>query len=90
MTLPPSRRDVAYAPELAVIYALRATVEATCAALAAAHHLDSLDFPASPEQVLACRLYAALARLALVADAYCDHVVELARPCERHCDDLPF
>ncbi len=84
------RRGMLYAPELAVIHALRAAADATCVALAAAHNLGPVDLPQSREQVLAQRLCAALGRLATVAAAYCDHVVELARPTTQDVEDIGF
>jgi len=91
MPLPPQDRDsVAYAPELAVIYALRAVADATCAALAAAHPLVELEPPHSLEHVLATRLYEAIQGLHRAVDAYCQHVTELRHREPNDCDDAPF
>jgi hypothetical protein len=87
---PLERQSVAYAPELAVIHALRSVADATCAALAAAHPLVETEPPYSPEHALALRLYAAIGKLEKAADAYCQYVADLQNlaPVER--EDIPF
>jgi hypothetical protein len=87
---PAERRAMRYAPELAVIYALRTACKASYFSLAAAHDLSHLDLPHSREQHLAQRLCAALEDLEAMVDAYCDHVVELARPAVQETQDLGF
>ncbi len=67
---------IAYAPELAVIHALRAAADATCAAIAAAHPFADTE-PLYTEEVLAIQLYAAIVRLERRAAAYCDYVNHL-------------
>jgi hypothetical protein len=84
------RRAMGYAPELAVIFVLRAAAEASYLSLATAHHLSELDPPQSREQDLAQRLCAALGTLEAVATAYCDHVVELAQPAPQDVQDIAF
>jgi len=70
------RQRIAWAPELAVIHALRAAADATCAALAAAHPFAATD-PLHAEEHLARQLYAAIVRLERSAAAYCDYVNDL-------------
>lgn len=70
------RERIACAPELAVIHALRAAADATCAAIAAAHPFAALD-PISPEEQLAMMLYDSIVRLERAAAAYCDYVNDL-------------
>jgi hypothetical protein len=87
---PQEHQSVAFAPELAVIYALRAVADATCAALAAAHPLVATEPPYSPEHVVALRLYTAIGRLQKAADAYCDFVAELRNNGPVDSEDIPF
>jgi hypothetical protein len=87
---PQDRESVAYAPELAVIYALRSVADATGAALAAAHPLVELEPPYTLEHVLATRLYEAIQRLHRAVDAYCLHVTELRHREPDNFDDAPF
>ena len=70
------RQRIVYAPELAVIHALRAAADATCAAIAAAHPF-AVSEPLHTEEVLAMQLYAAIVRLERNAAAYCDYVNDL-------------
>lgn len=86
---PQQRLSVAYAPELAVIHALRAVADAATAALAAAHPLE-IDPPYSPEHLVATRLYAAIQQLSNAVDAYWQCVSELQN--RGSCDDeeIPF
>jgi|WetSurMetagenome_2_1015567.scaffolds.fasta_scaffold426007_1 hypothetical protein len=87
---PQEHQSVAYAPELAVIHALRAVADATCAALAAAHPLVETEPPYSPEHEVAVRLYAAIGRLQKAVDAYCDFVAELRNNAPADSEDIPF
>lgn len=73
---PTLQQRIACAPELAVIHALRAATEATCAALAAAHPFAVTE-PISTEELLAVQLYDALVRLERAARAYCEYVNDL-------------
>jgi hypothetical protein len=73
---PHERQRVALAPELAVIYALRAAADATCAALAAAHPFAQSQ-PPSHEEMLTAGLHDALRRLDRAAAAYCDYLLDL-------------
>lgn len=86
---PLERESVAYAPELAVIHALRAVADATCAALAAAHPLE-MEPPYSHEHLMATELYAAIQRLNQAADAYCEYVAGLKNLGPHDCDEIPF
>ena len=70
------RQRIAFAPELAVIHALRAVADATCAAIAAAHPFAATD-PAHPEEQLAMMLFDAIVRLERSAAAYCDYLSSL-------------
>lgn len=70
------RQRIACAPELAVIHALRAAADATCAAIAAAHPFAVVE-PNSAEELLAMQLYDAIVRLQRKAAAYCDYVNDL-------------
>lgn len=70
------RQRIACAPELAVIHALRAAADATCAAIAAAHPFAAFH-PISIEDALASQLYDAILRLERTAQAYCDYVNDL-------------
>jgi hypothetical protein len=87
---PQDRESVAYAPELAVIYALRAVADATCAALAAALPGVELEPPHTVEYALATQLYETIQRLRQAADAYCQHVAELRIREPNDFDDTPF
>ena len=73
---PHQRQRVAYAPELAVIYALRAVADATCAALAAAYPRAQPQ-PPQPDDELATRLYGAICCLDRTAQAYCNYIEDL-------------
>jgi hypothetical protein len=87
---PLDRQSVAYAPELAIIHALRCVADATCAALAAAHPLVETEPPYSPEHALALRLYAAITKLDKAADAYCQYVADLQNLEPGEQQDIPF
>lgn len=70
------RRRIACAPELAVIHALRAAADATCAAIAAAHPFADAE-PISTEEILAIQLCDSIVRLQRKAADYCDYVNDL-------------
>jgi hypothetical protein len=73
---PYQRERIAYAPQLAVIYVLRAAVDATCDAIATAHPFANFD-PPSSEDRLANQLYQRLVRLDRAARAYCEYIGDL-------------
>ena len=73
---PQEHQRFARAPELAVIHALRAAADATCAALAAAHPFAQSQ-PSSHEELLTAGLYHALQGLDRAAAAYCDYLLDL-------------
>jgi hypothetical protein len=70
------RERIAYAPQLAVIYVLRAAVDATCDAIATAHPFANFDPPSSEDRV-ANQLYQRLVRLDRAARAYCEYIGDL-------------